>query len=171
MMEAGKRSNDPASPQRDYRPFSYLCGGIVAGDWIKLEYSTLDKPEILRLARLWGIDKNASLGVCIRFWIWLDSATVDGVVDGIASHELDDLMRFPGFTTAMIQVGWLKVDDVNLRISVPNFTNHNGESSKKRALKTRRQARWREGNVDAVVDAQASPEKRREEVTSASDLK
>lgn len=137
----------------------------MAGEWIKVEKSTPDKPEVLRLARLWGIDKNAAFGLVVRFWMWLDNASVDGVVDGVASHELDDLMHMPGFCGGMVKVKWLIVDEANNSMRVPNFSLHSGESAKKRALTTRRQANWRNAVVDDHVDAKvtqhALPEKKR----------
>lgn len=60
-------------------------------------------------------------------------------------------------------VGWLKYDAETETIHIPNFTRHNGESAKKRALNTERQARWRNAHVDASVTQAALPEKRREE--------
>jgi hypothetical protein len=81
-------------------------------------------------------------------------------------------VRLEGFAASLEKVGWLTIDENG--ISVPKFDRHNGESAKKRALKTERQARWRAGkddSVDEVVDAQTSTkgstreEKRREDKT------
>ena len=48
----------------------------MAGEWIKIERSTMDKPEILRVARILGIDKDAVLGKLIRLWAWFDAVSV-----------------------------------------------------------------------------------------------
>jgi len=138
----------------------------VAGDWIKVEKSSPNKPEVMRLARLWGVHQDQAFGSLIRFWLWLDDACVDGVVDGVASHEIDDMMRFPGFAMGIVAVGWLEIDDVKPCIRIPNFGKHNSESAKKRALTSERQSRWRQKTVDASVDAQPSTreEKRREDI-------
>jgi hypothetical protein len=137
----------------------------VAGDWIKLEKCSPNKPEIMRLARLWGMSQDAAFGAVARFWIWIDDACVDGLVDGVASHEVDAMMHFAGFAQGLVAVGWLEIDDTKPSLRIPNFAKHNTETSKKRALKNDRQARWRAKHVDAHVDATPSTreEKKREE--------
>lgn len=135
----------------------------MAGDWIKLEKCSPNKPEVMRLARLWGVSQDAAFGALTRFWIWIDDACVDGLVDGVASHEVDAMMRFEGFAQGLKAVGWLDIDDAKPCIKIPNFGKHNSETSKKRALTSDRQARWRANHVDAHVDAQALPEKKRKE--------
>lgn len=139
----------------------------MAGDWIKLEKCSPNKPEVMRLARMWGIPQDQAFGVLARFWIWLDDACVDGVVDGVASHEIDDMMRFPGFAQGLRAVGWLEIDEDYLRIRVPNFDKHNSETSKKRALKSDRQARWRAKPVDASVDATPSTRKEKKRIDTS----
>src|SRR6185503_15071227 len=115
----------------------------MAGDWIKLEKCSPNKPEVMRLARMWGIPQDQAIGALVRFWIWLDDACVDGVVDGVASHEVDDMMHFPGFAAGLSAVGWLEIDDAKPSIKIRNFSKHNAESAKKRALTNERQSRWR----------------------------
>lgn len=138
----------------------------MAGEWIKVELSTADKPEILRMARLLSIDKDAVFGKLIRLWAWFDKNSVDGVVDGVVDADVDSLCHQKGFTVALVSVGWLVVDKDAERVTIPKFDRHNGESAKKRILKNERQSRWRqnkEQNVDAPVSTQASTreEKRR----------
>jgi hypothetical protein len=132
--------------------------------WIKVESSTPYKPEVLQLSRILGVTRDDAFGKVVRFWMWLDSVTVDGRVDGVTSQDIDAIVGASGVAVAMRQVGWLEFEDGGQQISVNNFERHNGESAKARGLKTKRQAKWRAGRVDAGVDAPASPEKRREEV-------
>ncbi len=134
----------------------------MAGDWIKFELSTLDKPETIRIGRALGISREAVCGWLARFWGWAGANSVDGYVDGMALRDIDMVMGLPGFADALVSVGWLKEDAEN-RVFVPKFERHNGESSKKRALTSRRQENWRNAHVDGHVDAPALPEKRREE--------
>lgn len=152
----------------------------MAGDWIKVEHSTLDKPEIFVMADQLGIDGDAVVGKCLRFWAWVDSNTVDGRVDVKVTAvrlQVDRLCSCKGFTDALISAGWLKVSDDGMSVEIPNFQYHNSESAKERALKTRRQQKWRDKtkrkSVDDCVDGNASTtasttasireEKRREE--------
>ena len=140
----------------------------MAGEWIKVEASTADKPEVLRIARILAIPHDAVFGKLVRLWAWIDTNSVDGVVDGVVDADIDRICRCDGFTAACVTVGWLEYDASMERVSLPNFERHNGETAKQRAMKNRRQAKWRAG-VDDPVDAAASTEastreeKRREE--------
>lgn len=135
----------------------------MAGEWIKLEATTLDKPEVLRIARMLKIDRDAALGKLVRLWSWFDANSVDGVVDGVVDADVDRMCFCPGFAAACVAVCWLVVDEQAERITLPNFDRHNGETAKQRALKNRRQANWRagkvvlvDGRVDALVDTPPS---------------
>lgn len=48
---------------------------MMAGDWIKFELTTLDKPEVCQLADLAGIDPDAVVGKLMRVWGWFDQQT------------------------------------------------------------------------------------------------
>lgn len=143
----------------------------MAGEWIKVEVTTPDKPELMKLARVLKIERDAVFGKLVRLWGWFDKNSVDGVVDGVVSTDIDDLVDLPGFTSAVAGIGWLELDEQAERVTLPNFDRHNGETAKKRALKTRRQQNWRQ-NRDGDVDGEASTgastreEKRREEVNT-----
>lgn len=142
----------------------------MAGDWIKMEISTPDKPEVFKMARLLGVDRDSVVGKLFRFWAWMDRVSVDGRVDGVASTDVDAVVGTEGFSDALISVGWLEeVRDTSgeVALKIPNFDRHSGESGKKRALKNKRQARWRQGLdvVDGGASTKASTreEKRRED--------
>ncbi len=142
----------------------------MSGEWIKVEISTADKPEVLKMARMLGIDRDAVFGKLIRFWAWIDVQCVDGVVDGVVDADIDSICHQTGFSAALCAVNWLICDAEREQIMVPNFGRHNGESAKKRALKNDRQAKWRSKTVDVPVDATPSTtastreEKRREDI-------
>jgi hypothetical protein len=124
--------------------------------WIKVENATPNKPEVLKLARLLGVSRDDAFGKAMRFWIWLDGVTVDGRVDGVTSTDVDAVVGAVGVADALIAAGWLSISEDQQSIVVPNFDRHNGESAKKRAQKTQRQAKWRAKHVDAHVDATVS---------------
>ena len=147
----------------------------MAGEWIKVERATPDKPEVMRIGRILGIDKDEAFGKLIRFWAWIDGVSVDGVVDGVVSTDVDAVVFQKGFTKALSEVGWCTYDDDAETLVVTNFDLHNGETAKKRAMKNRRQSKYRKGlrdvernelrghqdghkaeNVDAGVDGAAS---------------
>ena len=135
----------------------------MAGDWIKVENVTPNKPEIFQIARSLGITRDDAFGKIVRFWIWLDGVTVDGRVDGVALQDVDALLCAPGLTSALIEAKWLLANDDKRQFVVPNFPRHNGKSAKARALTSKRQSRWRSKPTGDDVDAPTSPEKRREE--------
>jgi hypothetical protein len=129
----------------------------VAGDWIKIEHVTIDKPEVDQMANILSIDHDAVVGKCLRFWIWADQQTEDGNAVSVTKTFLDRLVFCPGFAAALAKVGWLNGRDGHY--SIPNFGQHNGQSAKKRANTSKRVKKKR--NADSVT--KALPEKRREE--------
>ena len=159
----------------------------MAGDWIKVESATPDKPELVRMASLLGIDQDAVFGKLFRLWAWADQniATPDdvgndegndaSVTTSVSEAFVDRLTFCAGFAKAMVAVGWLIFTDGGIRL--PNFTRHNGETAKKRALTARRvakaKAKHNAAGVSEVTPAalpKALPreEKRREESIEAS---
>lgn len=141
----------------------------MAGDWIKIEMATPDKPEVFRMAELLEIDPDAVVGKLVRFWSWCDSQSVDGNAIPVTTSYLDRLTHQPGFSDALRKVGWLEVRSGSLQ--VPRFDRHNGQSAKARAESNRRVSKHRTGkrngesvtNVTPEALQKPLPEKRREE--------
>lgn len=122
----------------------------MAGDWIKMRVDLLDDPAVFKLAEILNVDELHVVGSLFCFWSWADKHAVDGNVDGAATRMVDKVSMTPGFSDALVAVGWLKIDEKG--IEIPHFKRHNGASAKERILKNARQARWRKGR-DATVDA------------------
>jgi hypothetical protein len=131
---------------------------IMAGDWIKFEVATLDKPEVRQMARVLGVKHGEALELLLRFWAWIDANSVDGHVDGLVDRDVDELMHCQGFSGVMQMIGWLKVDNEAQRVEIPNAGRHTTESAKKRALRNRNQSNWRD-NVDVDVDREQSTQR------------
>lgn len=104
----------------------------MAGDWIKLQHATHDKPEIMKIAKSLGISAESAFGHVTRVWVWLDQQSLDGHDLDVTEKDIDAQARHADVAKAMRQVGWLTGTDG--AISFPNFARHNGESAKKRAL-------------------------------------
>lgn len=144
----------------------------MAGDWLKMDSSTPDKPEVLAItARMGWDDPDLTVGKLFRVWRWFDQHTVDGNAPGVTSALLDRIAGVSGFADAMRTVGWLIVTDDGL--SLPKFDRHNGATAKARAQTAKRVASHRgngDGNADSnaasVTGALAREEKRREETSS-----
>ena len=139
----------------------------MAGEWIKVEVCLSEKPEVLRLSRSLGIDSDAVVGKLLRLWAWFGRNSVDGVVDGVVDADVDRVCCAKGFAASLVSVGWLCIDSGLERVSIPRFERHNGESAKKRALKSERQSKWR-SSVDARVSTQESTEASTQASTGAS---
>jgi uncharacterized phage protein (TIGR02220 family) len=147
----------------------------MAGDWIKVEHITPDKPEVYDIAAALKLDPDAVFGKLMRFWVWADQQFIAGKPARIADLAVDSLTRKKGFAAAMRNVGWLGEEGTEAEI--PNFDRHNGETAKERAMGNRRVAKSRatnrtnetqEGNLCNGVGVtnllqKPLPEKRREE--------
>lgn len=143
----------------------------MAGDWIKIELITPDKPEVVQMAALLRIDQDAVFGKLFRVWAWADQNSVDGSGMKITAAFIDRLTSKRGFADALRTVDWLKGDDCDLMF--PNFGRHNGATAKARAETNRRVANHRERNAVNVTNVtppplqdallKPLPEKRREE--------
>jgi hypothetical protein len=122
----------------------------MAGDWIKLEHATADKPEVWRMAALLKITPEEVLGHLIRVWCWADQqcTNVDNGVDATVDVDvdaIDTVARLQGFADAMLKVHWLAVD--NCKVTFPNLQGFISETSKVRALRNRSMRRWRATKV------------------------
>lgn len=123
----------------------------VAGDWIKFEVATSDKPEVWVIADVLQIDPDAVVGKLLRVWAWFDQHTVDGNAPSVTSVLLDRLVGVTGFCNAMEKAGWL--ERKGNAIGVTGFDKHNGESAKKRCQTAKRVAKHKnnaECNGDSV---------------------
>lgn len=111
----------------------------MAGDWIKMKSNLDENPKVMRLSDSLEIDELHVCGLLFKLWSWADQHTVDGNALSVTKKKIDRLTRCPGFTEAMISVGWLEGADGNL--SFPDFEENNGQSAKKRALTAKRVAK------------------------------
>lgn len=138
----------------------------MAGDWIKMELSTPDKPEVLAItARMGWDDPDLTVGKLFKLWRWFDQHTVDGNARGVTSPLLDRQIGATGFITAVAEAGWLSITEAG--IVCVGFEKHNGASAKSRAQTAKRVASHRsnaESNAPSVTPALAREEKRREEI-------
>lgn len=141
----------------------------MAGEWLKFDASTPDKPEVLAITVAMGWDDpDLTVGKLLRVWRWFDQQTIDGNAVGVTAALLDRLLGVSGLCAAMAKVGWLLITDEGL--SLPNFDRHNGKTAKDRALTAKRVANHKanaqgngKGNGASVSGALPREEKRREE--------
>jgi hypothetical protein len=136
----------------------------MAGDWIKVEHATVDKPEVALFSELLGVPVPHGFGLLVVFWMWCDKHSRDGLVTQVSRMSVDTVTHTPGFAAALEAIGWGQFDDVGRALTLPNFIRHNEAPAKSRALTRERMKRKR----DAVSVTTASPEKRREEKSTTS---
>lgn len=139
----------------------------MAGDWLKFEKATPDKPEVFAIATRLGIDIDAVVGKLFRVWSWFDTHTENGHASSVTPAFLDRIAGVTGMGESMQFVGWLRVTETG--ISLPNFDRHNGETAKKRALEAKRSAGYRNRHASCVTknQKQRDLEKRREEKSNS----
>ncbi|WP_252959791.1 DnaT-like ssDNA-binding domain-containing protein [Pseudomonas simiae] len=116
----------------------------MAGDWIKFELTTLDKPEVCQIADFADIDPDAVVGKLMRVWGWFDQQTENGNAPSVSKKLLDRLVGVIGFCEHMKSVDWMiEIDGV---ISLPHFDRHNGKTAKNRLLTAKRVANHKANN-------------------------
>ena len=136
----------------------------MAGDWIKVEKITPDKPEIAILARELGISQADAFLSWFRAYSWADGITADGFVPNLSLADGDSLSRCcPGTfrTLASPILKWVEETPGGLIFS--KWNRHNGKSAKNRALEADKKRRQRSVSRFCPDDngTKSGPEKRR----------
>lgn len=117
----------------------------MAGDWIKFELTTMDKPEVCQIADLADIDPDAVVGKLMRVWGWFDQQTENGNAPSVSKKLLDRMVGVTGFCEHMKSVGWMSEADG--LITLPHFDRHNGKTAKNRLLTAKRVANHKSANA------------------------
>lgn len=152
-------------------------------DWMKVQKSTAQKPEVLEIAAVLGITPDDAFGKLFRVWSWADDNTQDGNAVGVTFALLDSIVGVTGFANAMHGVGWLEQlersqSSTRGGVRFVNFDRHNGQTAKARALTATRVAKHKrqraatgnaKGNAASVTSALPREDKRREEDISLGD--
>jgi hypothetical protein len=140
----------------------------MAGDWIKIEHITPDKPEVHQMADMLQIDPDSVVGKLFRMWIWADQQSISGNSLKVSDSFLNRLTSCTGFSNALRNVGWL--NDRSDGLYLPNFDRHNGQTAKARALDSQRKKRERLSSElqPDKIRTYSGPEKRREEKSNDS---
>jgi hypothetical protein len=139
----------------------------MAGDWLKIEKDTPEKPEVLALSARLGVSRADAFLACFVFWRWADAQTPDGSAPLVTPTMIDTMIGLPGFSHALSEVGWLRLRSGG--VELPHFGRHMGQSAKRRvdAAERQRASRARDGPPAVTLLSQNSvtrEEKRREEM-------
>jgi hypothetical protein len=135
----------------------------MAVPWIKVEVSLPDKPEVMAMASILGVDSDAVVGKLIRIWGWADTHTTNGNAAGVTNSFIDRYTHCVGFAEALRKVGWLGGRDA--AIEFPNFNRHNGQTAKSRALTKDRVDKTRK-NCNGASVTKALPDQIRSDKNS-----
>jgi len=117
------------------------------GNWIKMRHDLYDDPDVRRVARATGLDRDQVVGKLFRLWSWADRHGVNGLVSA-EIEDLDDQVGHVGFGAALVSVGWLGTQADG--IVIPHWDRHFSDSAKVRALANTRVKRHRERSCNAT---------------------
>lgn len=124
-------------------------------NWLKIDKSTPDKPEVYQIAAIVDIDPELVFTKLVRMWAWFDDHTTDGNAPGVIKSLLDRITGVTGFVDAVVSVGWAREE--NGYLSMSGFEKHTSASAKKRAQGAARQAKSRESQAsDSNAESNAS---------------
>lgn len=140
----------------------------MAGDWIKMRTDLLTSPKVVRMASALNADRFRIVGGLLSVWSLFDAHSADGSLEGYSLGSLDDLATWPGFSAAMVSVGWLL--DTGSSLDLPRFEAHNGASAKRRAQDADRKREVRNASAYDADRKRTREEKRREEDRSNTPL-
>lgn len=133
----------------------------MAGDWIKMRTDLQTHPKVVRIVSALNADKLRVIGGLHAVWSVFDAHSADGNLDGYTLKAMDDHLGWPGFSAAMVSVGWL-IEHAQC-LATPRFSEHNGQSAKRRAQETQRKREERKLSASDADKKRTREEKRREE--------
>lgn len=133
----------------------------MAADWIKMRVDLPTHPKVVCIASACQADRLRVVGGLLSVWGLFDAHSVDGKLEGYTPTVMDEAVGFPGFSDAMISVGWLEFDGFSL--CMPQFDEHNGQSAKKRAQDADRKRNDRNLSASQADKKRTREEKNREE--------
>ncbi|MEI7912008.1 MAG: hypothetical protein WCK77_20440 [Verrucomicrobiota bacterium] len=123
----------------------------MAENWIKIEVTTPDKPEVARMAKRLKVEPDAVTGKLVRVWAWADQHTLPGQeLDAVELEIIDRITNLKGFAQAMMAAGWLVESGEGWVF--PSFDRHNGAGCKTRAVIGRRVQKHRACNGGSVTN-------------------
>ena len=102
----------------------------MANDWIKMRVDLPDDTDVEHMSDILGTDIPTVVGHLFIFWSYADRNTRDGVL--ASTDKAIDRRTIPGFAAALREVDWLAGEGRVL--NVPNWSRHNDNSAKARAL-------------------------------------
>lgn len=143
----------------------------MAADWIKMRVDLQSHPKVVRILSATKSDKLRVIGGLHAVWAVFDTHSVDGRLAGYTADLMDHVIGWPGFSAAMMAVGWLGMEGPETLV-IPEFSTHNGQSAKRRAEDQKRKrdsrsnpqpVRNMSANEDDKLQSESGLEREREE--------
>ncbi len=120
----------------------------MAGDWIAVEHSTLEKEEVFQIAESVGIDPDAVIGKLLKLWVWVDQQHTKCNDVTVTEFLVDHKTGVTGFAKALSEVGkkdgkpgWASLKSG--KITLHNLDRLNGQTAKDRMMTAKRVKSWR----------------------------
>jgi hypothetical protein len=127
-------------------------------------------PKVVRISSALKADRLRVVGALHAVWCLFDAHSADGSLDGYTFESIDEFVGWNGFSRAMANVEWMRIDDVGVHL--PGYDAHNGASAKRRAQEAERKRASRispqvvrETSASDADKKRTREEKRREEKT------
>ncbi len=130
----------------------------MAEEWIKMRRDLARDPAVVQIRSALNADKLRTIGGLHALWSVFDAHSPDGRLPGYSFAIMDEEIGWPGFSQAVADAGWLKIEG-NCLIAV-NFESHNGKSAKRRAKEAARKTSARD--ADKTRTKSGPEEKRRD---------
>jgi hypothetical protein len=126
--------------------------------WIKMKVDLSTNPKVVRISSALKADRLRTVGALHAVWSLFDTHSESGELIGYSPEILDEMIGWKGFSTAMIAVEWLSVNDNSL--TMKDYDENNGTSAKKRAQDSVRKMSARKADKrPQSVRAEVGPEK------------
>lgn len=131
----------------------------MAGDWIKMRIDLQSHPKIVSILSATKADKFRAIGGLHAVWSVFDTHSENGALQGYTPELMDHIIGWPGFSQAMVDVGWLLFDG-DATLAMPEFGEHNGQSGKRRAEDQKRKRDNRKASEDGPKDSGQNADKK-----------
>ena len=133
----------------------------MAGDWIQMRTNLWTDPRVVRISSACNADRARTLGGLFRLWSLGDEHSTDGILAGYTPDFIDSECGINGFADALQVEGWLAVSPQG--VSIPHFTEHNGQSAKRRIQDASRKKSVRKTSACNADKKRTTEDNRREE--------
>ena len=110
--------------------------------WIKVRTNLHEDPRVIAIAS--GLRRSIAevVGLLVRFWSYADQHSTDGTIGMVSPATVDAIVGCEGFAEALAKVGW--ITDGADGVTLPRYSEHNGQTAKSRAQTARAVTRHRE---------------------------